>query len=64
MSDLYCCSNFSDLHESFVLEWDGKAGGVEMSLGEPNRRTGADKRFLLTLYYCPYCGSELDGGES
>lgn len=63
MNDLDCCSSFASLREQFALEWDPIAGGFGMSLRETNRNTGADKRFLLTLYYCPYCGSNLDGGE-
>lgn len=63
MNSLACCSNFEDLHEQFELEWDAKAGGFEMSLREPNRNTGSGTRFLLTLYYCPYCGSDLAGDK-
>lgn len=63
MNDLDCCTNFCDLREVFALEWDPDAGGFSMSLREPNRNTGSGTLFLLTLYYCPYCGSDLDGGE-
>lgn len=63
MNDLDCCSNFCDLREQFVLEWDALAGGFEMSLRYPERGNETSKRFLLTLYYCPYCGDKLDGGQ-
>lgn len=57
MNDLNCCVTFEFLRNNFVTKTESN-GEVNLYSQEDNPLTG-EKRFIITLYFCPYCGSKL-----
>lgn len=61
MKKLICCNLVGMLSGSFSVKTE-TGGELTVYSKEINPITG-EKRFILTLYFCPYCGRKLEREE-